>query len=161
MSTINKVGQPERNRIVSFRALQLRDMLAECSPCFTGCLSSSAHQPGGTAPGYPSRRGRADCLRSEADDIVRHRHGGRTALGNPALLLSKCGLPVSNVTGVSQLVLVLKTPSLMLLAVPDDDRGSARDQNLHKTLKQAMNWKADEVLLQAERHLKEVYSHAN
>jgi ADP-heptose:LPS heptosyltransferase len=86
--------------------------------------------------------------------------GGRTTLGGLAVLLSNCRLLVSNDTGVSHLAAALKTPSVVLFSVLDHDRWAPQDRRLHKTLQHSMNWTADEVLLQAERHLKEVHSHA-
>jgi ADP-heptose:LPS heptosyltransferase len=85
--------------------------------------------------------------------------GAKTTLGSLAVLLSNCRLLLSNDTGVSHLASALKTPSLILFSTPDHDRWAPCDRQLHKTIQHSMSWTADEVLLQAERHLKEVHSH--
>jgi ADP-heptose:LPS heptosyltransferase len=82
-------------------------------------------------------------------------------LGNLAPLVSSCSLLVSNVTAVSQLVAALETPSLVLFSAPKHDRREPVHRFLYKTLQSSsIFWTAEKVLLQAERNLKEVHSHA-
>ncbi len=83
---------------------------------------------------------------------------GRTTLGGLAALLSNARLLVSNDTGVSHLAAAVRAPSVILFSAPDHERWAPANRQLHKTVLDASNVTASEVLEQARRHLAEVYA---
>jgi ADP-heptose:LPS heptosyltransferase len=83
---------------------------------------------------------------------------GKTNLGTVAALVSKAQLVVSNDTGISHVAAALKTPSVILFAVPDFVRWVPKNRQLHKPIWHVMDMTSMEVLAQVERHLEEVYS---
>ena len=82
-------------------------------------------------------------------------------LGTLGALVSKAHLIVSNDTGISHVAAALKTPSVILFAVPDFVRWVPKNRQLHKPIWQVMDLEAEEVLSQVQRHLEEVYAHAH
>ena len=85
---------------------------------------------------------------------------GKTSLGALAALVSRAHLVVSNDTGISHVAAALKTPSVILFAVPDFVRWVPQNRQLHKPIWQVMDMASEEVLSQVQRHLEEVYAHA-
>lgn len=87
--------------------------------------------------------------------------GGWTSLGTLAALLSRAHLLACNDTGVSHLASALRTPSIVLFAVPDLYRWAPPDRHLHRSLPHSLECRPEDVLALTEEHLKEVYAHAH
>jgi ADP-heptose:LPS heptosyltransferase len=87
--------------------------------------------------------------------------GGWTDLGTLGALLSRSHLLVCNDAGVSHIASALKTPSVVLFAVPDLYRWAPRDRHLRRTLPHSLERRPEDVLAQTEEHLKEVYAHVH
>ncbi|MFT3894220.1 MAG: glycosyltransferase family 9 protein [Anaerolineales bacterium] len=83
---------------------------------------------------------------------------GKTDLGTLGALVSQAHLVVSNDTGMSHVAAALKVPSVILFAVSHSVRWAPTNEQLHKRIWDAMDKNPEQVILQIEKHMVNIYT---